>query len=368
MRLRKRYGQRPPVGRPLKPWILAAGVLVSFTATAGIRTTVDPSMPGLRFGEDPVSVSLAWPTLTAPDIAIAAEDFIQARPAIQTDAAEPEQAPQFQPGFWRGAQPTDGSEDLYEATPEISVLFRLDTGIMPLAKPFEADDGGPMIGAFSGLADAVTTAGTDDPANAPAQAKAQIGALAETPALAATAASKDTIIIASVAVPAALPLPAPSGLVKVALPPPRPVKPLSPLVGTVTSEKEMKCLAEAVYFESRSEPERGQAGVAQVVLNRARSGVYPPTVCGVVYQNRHRYLACQFTFACEGKSLRITEPGPWSTAMRIARDVAEGRTYLPGIGNATHYHANYVRPWWVRHMDKREKVGKHVFYFEAAEN
>jgi spore germination cell wall hydrolase CwlJ-like protein len=70
--------------------------------------------------------------------------------------------------------------------------------------------------------------------------------------------------------------------------------------------KEQRCLAEAVYFEARSEPEAGQAAVAQVVLNRVRSGLYPTSVCGVVYQNRHRHLACQFTFACEGKALRTT--------------------------------------------------------------
>jgi spore germination cell wall hydrolase CwlJ-like protein len=136
----------------------------------------------------------------------------------------------------------------------------------------------------------------------------------------------------------------------------------------VKNETEMRCLAEAIYWEARSEPERGQAAVAQVVLNRARSGLYPSSVCGVVYQNRHRYLACQFTFACEGRSLRVTEDGPWRAATRIARDVAEGRTYLAGVGNATHYHANYVRPWWARHMERRETVGRHIFYFETAEN
>jgi spore germination cell wall hydrolase CwlJ-like protein len=342
MRHNKPSYRRPKVVRPLKPWLLAAGVLVSFTASAGIRTTVDMSTPGLRFAEDPVNISLAWPTLTAPDIALAAEDFVAARPPMTGDlVAESEDEPQLQPGFWRGAQPTDGEEDLSGATPEISVLFRLGGEMMPAARPFSDDDGGPIVGAFSGFM-------TSDVAAAP----------------------QDTIVMARVA-PAsvAAPLPQQQGPVKVALPPAdKLVPPKSPLVGTVTSEKEMKCLAEAVYFEARSEPERGQAGVAQVVLNRARSGVYPSTVCGVVYQNRHRYLACQFTFACEGKSLRPTESGPWATAQRIARDVAEGRTYLPGVGNATHYHANYVRPWWARHMDKREKVGKHIFYFESAEN
>ena len=63
--------------------------------------------------------------------------------------------------------------------------------------------------------------------------------------------------------------------------------------------KSEKCLAEAIYFEARGEAVRGQIAVAQVVLNRAFSGKYPDTVCGVVYQNKHRHLACQFTFACD---------------------------------------------------------------------
>ncbi len=352
----RRGRRRSGFARPLKPWLLAAGVVVSFTATAGIRTAVDTTTPGLRFAEDPLNIALAWPTLTAPDIALSVEDFMAPRPPMGDPNAgdlttEDESEPQLQLGLWRNAQATDGTEAPTEATPEISVLFRLGSAIMPSARPFAEDDGGLVIGAFSGLVEPPP-------------------AVAEGPAVQEHAQEKpqdkvhDTIVMAKVAVP----LPPPPGAVRIPPVAAKPVPPKSPLVGTVTSEKEMKCLAEAVYFEARSEPERGQAGVAQVVLNRVRSGVYPSTVCGVVYQNRHRYLACQFTFACEGKSLRITEPGPWATAQRIARDVAEGRTYLPGVGNATHYHANYVRPWWARHMEKRERVGSHIFYFESAEN
>jgi hypothetical protein len=347
MRLKKRSARRAIMVRPLKPWLLAAGVLVSFTATAGIRTTVDMSTPGLRFDADPVNISLAWPTLTAPDIALATEDFLRppAPSAMGDVAVDLDDEAQLQPGLWRGAQVTDGTEAPTEATPEISILFRLGGEMMPAAQPFSQDDGGIVVGSFSGLVP-LATAET-------------------TPSL---PAKPDTIVVAKIA-PVVVAPAAPVTIQRVALPQPsRPVPPRSPLVGTVTSEREMRCLAEAVYFEARSEPERGQAGVAQVVLNRARSGVYPSTVCGVVYQNRHRYLACQFTFACEGKALRTNEPGAWATAQRIARDVAEGRTYLPGVGNATHYHANYVRPWWARHMDRREKVGKHIFYFESAEN
>jgi spore germination cell wall hydrolase CwlJ-like protein len=127
-------------------------------------------------------------------------------------------------------------------------------------------------------------------------------------------------------------------------------------------EREAKCLAEAVYFEARSEPEEGQAAVAQVVLNRMKSGIYPDNVCGVVYQNRHRYLSCQFTFACEGRSLAIREPEAWTVAVRISRDVLEGRTYLADVGSSTHYHANYVRPWWARRLTRMDTIGRHVFY------
>ncbi|MCA3564087.1 MAG: cell wall hydrolase [Methylocystis sp.] len=348
--LTSRKARRSLMIRPLMPWVLAGGVVVSFTATAGIRTSVDASLPGLRFGEDTANHSLAWPTLTPPDLAIAQEDFLAAPHEAMTVPAEPEteEEPQLQPGFWRGAQPTDGREELSGATPEISVLFRLGGEMMPAAKPFADDDGGPIIGAFSGMEAPEAAIFTENqPGAGPA----------------------DTIVVARVSAPADPALIQPHGQTQLGSPPlPKPVGPKSPLVGIVTSEKEMRCLAEAVYFEARSEPERGQAGVAQVVLNRVRSGVYPSSVCGVVYQNRHRYLACQFTFACEGKALRTNEAGPWATAQRIARDVAEGRTYLPGVGNATHYHANYVRPWWARYMDRREKVGKHIFYFESAEN
>lgn len=126
--------------------------------------------------------------------------------------------------------------------------------------------------------------------------------------------------------------------------------------------REQRCLAEAVYFEARSESEEGRAAVAQVVLNRVKSGLYPDTVCGTVYQNRNRYLACQFTFACEGKSLRITEPAPWRDAVRIAREVYEGTTYLAEVGASTHYHADYVRPYWARKLKKMDVIGRHVFY------
>jgi spore germination cell wall hydrolase CwlJ-like protein len=126
--------------------------------------------------------------------------------------------------------------------------------------------------------------------------------------------------------------------------------------------KAEKCLANAVYFEARSEPVRGQIAVAQVVMNRAFSGYYPSDVCGVVYQNAHRHLACQFTFACDGIADVVTDQDSWHRAKRIARETLDGKLWLSDVGKSTHYHASYVRPWWVRAMHKLAKIGMHNFY------
>src|SRR5580700_3473330 len=127
--------------------------------------------------------------------------------------------------------------------------------------------------------------------------------------------------------------------------------------------KAEKCLADAVYFEARGEPFKGQQAVAQVVMNRVFSGYYPNDVCGVVYQNAARHLACQFTFACEGKDLnKVDEPDMWEQAKSIAKDMLDGKIWLAEVGHATHYHAYWVHPSWVHEMTKLYKLGVHTFY------
>ena len=126
--------------------------------------------------------------------------------------------------------------------------------------------------------------------------------------------------------------------------------------------KSEKCLTEAVYFESRGEPKRGQIAVAQVVMNRVFSGFYPNNVCGTVYQNSHRKFACQFTFACDNVRDVIDEPDMWQQAKEIARDMLDGKLWLPEIGHSTHYHAYWVHPSWVNEMRKLHKIGVHSFY------
>ena len=126
--------------------------------------------------------------------------------------------------------------------------------------------------------------------------------------------------------------------------------------------KSEKCLANAVYFEARGEPVRGQIAVAQVVMNRVFSPFYPKTVCDVVYQNADRHNACQFTFACDGVPDVVTEPDAWERAKRIARDMLDGKLWMPEVAKSTHYHASWVNPDWVNEMRKIYRLGVHTFY------
>ncbi|HVX82920.1 MAG TPA: cell wall hydrolase [Devosiaceae bacterium] len=131
---------------------------------------------------------------------------------------------------------------------------------------------------------------------------------------------------------------------------------------TKYSAKDINCLAQAVYFEARSESYRGQVAVAQVVMNRLAHPLYPKTICGVVFQDSWRRNGCQFSFACDGIPEAVNEPGPWKQAEEIAQKVAAGELYLPEVGNATHYHATYVYPDWAPRLRRVTKIGMHIFY------
>jgi spore germination cell wall hydrolase CwlJ-like protein len=149
-------------------------------------------------------------------------------------------------------------------------------------------------------------------------------------------------------------------------PPPAPAAPPSPaellhLEGDAYANA-ARCLANAIYFEARAEDVSGQAAVAQVVMNRVFSGFYPNDVCAVVYQNANRHRKCQFSFACDGKRKVINERGAWARANRIAKQTLDGKLYVAAVGSATHYHAVYVHPNWVREMRKMVRYGIHNFY------
>lgn len=127
-------------------------------------------------------------------------------------------------------------------------------------------------------------------------------------------------------------------------------------------DKELWCLATAIYFEARGESYRGQVAIAQVVQNRVKDRRYPNTICGVVFQNQHRRNSCQFSFACDGQPEVINDKASWAQARDIAQRFADGELYLTEVGKATHYHATYVRPAWAPRMVKLTQIGLHVFY------
>jgi len=132
--------------------------------------------------------------------------------------------------------------------------------------------------------------------------------------------------------------------------------------GKKVSDKELWCMATAIYFEARGETYRGQVAVGQVVMNRVAHPLYPDSICGVVFQNQSKRNACQFSFACDGIPEKVNDGKSWKQAQEIASGVVSGKEYLPEVGYATHYHATYVRPQWAPRMKKLTKIGLHVFY------
>jgi hypothetical protein len=145
---------------------------------------------------------------------------------------------------------------------------------------------------------------------------------------------------------------------------PLPIRPMRPFVLAAENEdraRALQCLSQAVYYEAAREPTKGQEAVAQVVLNRLRHPAYPKSVCGVVYQGSARTTGCQFTFTCDGALKWAPEPALWARAQAVARRALSGFV-LKDVGSATHYHANYVAPYWAPTLVKMSQVGAHIFY------
>lgn len=129
---------------------------------------------------------------------------------------------------------------------------------------------------------------------------------------------------------------------------------MTPKHGKLSSQ--MKCLAGAVYFESRGEPLEGQLAVAQVIVNRAESRRFPSDYCGVVYQR------AQFSFVRGGKMPRInTGSKAWKRAVAIAR-IADNDHWDSKADDALYFHAKYVKPAWAKRKVARATISSHVFY------
>ena len=123
----------------------------------------------------------------------------------------------------------------------------------------------------------------------------------------------------------------------------------------------LECLAAATYYEAGNESVAGKYAVAQVVLNRVRHPAFAKSVCGVVYEGSTRSTGCQFTFTCDGSLRRRPNLASWRQSLAVAKATLDGAVYPP-VGYATHYHANYVVPYWATSLTKNAVIGTHIFY------
>lgn len=143
-----------------------------------------------------------------------------------------------------------------------------------------------------------------------------------------------------------------------------PIMPMKAFVlkaGGSDRDRALLCLTQAVYYEAGFETGEGQQAVAQVVLNRVRHPGYPSSVCGVVYQGSQRVTGCQFSFTCDGSPARPPAPAAWNRSRAVAKAALNGFV-SKGVGTATHYHADYVFPYWAVTLVKLKQVGTHIFY------
>jgi spore germination cell wall hydrolase CwlJ-like protein len=138
-------------------------------------------------------------------------------------------------------------------------------------------------------------------------------------------------------------------------------RPFTLLGNAADRARSLECLTAAIYYEAATEPTDGQRAVAQVVLNRVRHPAYPSTVCGVVFEGARRITGCQFSFTCDGSLRRAPMAAYWERARRVAEAALGGYVYAP-VGWSTHYHANYVVPYWSSSLVKAANVGTHIFY------
>ena len=127
------------------------------------------------------------------------------------------------------------------------------------------------------------------------------------------------------------------------------------------SNKQMSCLAEALYFEARGEPIKGQLAVGEVILNRVEDARYPSSICKVINQGTGRRFACQFTYTCDGKLETVHEQKPYEMALKIAKILMTTHDRRLTRGS-THYHSNYVNPKWSKKFERVAKFGRHIFY------
>jgi spore germination cell wall hydrolase CwlJ-like protein len=143
------------------------------------------------------------------------------------------------------------------------------------------------------------------------------------------------------------------------------LRPARPFAFTPASDADrnraLRCLTQGIYYEAALESTKGQEAVAQVILNRVRDPNYPNTVCGVVFEGAERVTGCQFSFTCDGSLAQAPVAWAWNRARVVAERALAGHVATE-VGTATHYHADYVHPWWSPTLAKITQIGAHIFY------
>lgn len=143
------------------------------------------------------------------------------------------------------------------------------------------------------------------------------------------------------------------------------LRPARPFVFTAASPADraraVRCLTQGIYYEAALESTKGQEAVAQVILNRVRDPNYANSVCGVVFEGAERTTGCQFSFTCDGSLSQAPVGWAWDRARVVAERALSGYVAAE-VGTATHYHADYVYPWWSPTLAKITQIGAHIFY------
>lgn len=125
-------------------------------------------------------------------------------------------------------------------------------------------------------------------------------------------------------------------------------------------ERALTCLTAALWWEAGDDAS-GQRAVAQVVINRVLHPAFPNSICSVVFQGAERTTGCQFTFTCDGALGRRPSVAAWARARAVAEAAIDGAVDRR-VGTATHYHTDWVLPYWSASLDKVTAVGTHLFY------
>lgn len=123
------------------------------------------------------------------------------------------------------------------------------------------------------------------------------------------------------------------------------------------SEKELDCLARNIFYEAGVEDRAGKVAVAQVTMNRLKTGRWGRDICSVVY------AYAQFSWTLDKQKRQTTPKGElWQESIRVANDFVYKGKRVKGLESSTYYHADYVNPYWRKDVVKIQQIGQHIFY------